>query len=103
VRQQTDVWKNSLRHSPLDMDCKAISQRHPKSLKRLIICNNNLRDAGVTILFDLLIEQPGLIGLDLQFNSLTEVIGQKSILLLKANRELCILDLRNNLIGKDWD
>lgn len=53
----------------------------------------------MSILFDLLVEEVGLVGLDLQFNQITEGCGKKSITLLKTNRDLCILDLRNNELG----
>jgi hypothetical protein len=100
VRQQAEVWKHSLRQSPLDIDSKSGNQSQPKSLKRLLLCHNNLKDVGVSIIFDLLNEQPGLVGLDLQFNNLSQESGKMSISLLKNNRELCILDIRNNTVGK---
>lgn len=91
-----------MRLSPLDVDPRFAQQTKreaPKSLKRLSLSNNNLKDAGASVLFDLLIEEVGLVGLDLQFNQITEECGKKSISLLKTNRDLCILDLRNNDLG----
>ena len=63
------------------------------------MCHNELGDDGAAPLFDLLYEEVGLSALDLQFNQLTEESSKKSLKILKVNRDLVILDLRNNQIG----
>lgn len=99
VRRQADCWSNSLRSSPLDIDHTLIpSKESPKPLKRLILCHNDFGDKGAAPLFDLLYEDVGLSALDLQFTKITEYSGKRAIEALKVNRDLVILDLRNNTI-----
>jgi hypothetical protein len=102
VRRQADCWAHSLRFSPLDNDPSLSSQHSkdaPKPLKRLIMCKNELGEKGAAPLFDLLYEEVGLAALDLEYCGLGKESARKALEVLKVNRDLVLLDLRNNEIG----
>ena len=56
-------------------------------------------DEGIDILMDLLSEEVGLIAVDLQDNGITLSGANIALSILQLNKEIQILDLRNNPFG----
>ena len=104
VQRQADQWVWSLRESPLDAHEAHLepSRERPRPLKRLIMCNNRLKDEGCDILLDLFREQVGLVAMDLQYNQLTDKSGKAVQNILGMNTSVVVLDLRNNDIGDSY-
>ncbi|KAI8895083.1 hypothetical protein BC833DRAFT_180381 [Globomyces pollinis-pini] len=100
VRRQADNWEYSLRISPMDEDTPNLKKNAPKPLKRLILCANEFGDQGCLPLLDLLNEEVGLKGLDLQLNQLTNETAKRAIDMMKNNNEIILLDFRNNHIDQ---
>ncbi|KAJ3323971.1 hypothetical protein HDV06_000947 [Boothiomyces sp. JEL0866] len=98
VRRQADKWAYSLRNST-EVDQMLPSKEAPCPLKRLVLCCNNFGDNGCVPIFELLFEEVGLKGLDLQSNNLTEKSGLFAYEMMRNNTEIILLDLRNNKIS----
>ncbi|KAJ3311491.1 hypothetical protein HDV04_003978 [Boothiomyces sp. JEL0838] len=98
VRRQADKWAYSLRHSE-EVVQNPPSKEAPCPLKRLILCCNNFGDKGCVPIFELLFEEVGLKGLDLQSNNLTEKSGIFAYEMMRNNTEIILVDLRNNKIS----
>ncbi|KAI8904802.1 hypothetical protein EDD86DRAFT_249568 [Gorgonomyces haynaldii] len=97
VQRQADQWQYSLRQSPMDIaDRNLPTHDKPQALKRLNLCCNFIGDEGLSLLLDLIREQVGLLGLDLQLNGITERMAPQIIDALSFNTTMILLDLRNN-------
>ncbi|KAJ3059017.1 hypothetical protein HDU98_004957, partial [Podochytrium sp. JEL0797] len=70
----------------------------PTPIRRINLCCNSLGDTGLDILLDGLVEEIGMLAIDLQFNEITDAGGRIVEQVVRLNGELVIVDLRNNRI-----
>ncbi|KAI8922001.1 hypothetical protein DFJ77DRAFT_6519 [Powellomyces hirtus] len=68
----------------------------PTPITRLTLCHNVLGDDGVHFLMEPLVEEIGLLALDLQYNDITTTGADIVHQVLHLNTELEIVDLRSN-------
>ncbi|KAJ3013369.1 Centrosomal protein of 78 kDa [Thoreauomyces humboldtii] len=111
VRRQAAVWECTLR-VPLKTrsgrrtrtrmaerdPTPAHSEGLPRCIERLTACHNVFGDDGVHLIVEALVEEVGLLALDLQYNDVTDVGAGIVLQVLHLNRELRIVDLRNNSV-----
>ncbi|KAI8611742.1 hypothetical protein BC830DRAFT_634822 [Chytriomyces sp. MP71] len=115
VQRQAAKWVSTLRAHPLDpmregyvtQDIYAaavagptleIPLGTPTPIRRLNLCCNLLGDMGLDILLDGLVEEIGMLAVDVQYNDITDAGGRIVEQLVRINGELVIVDLRNNRI-----
>ncbi|KAJ3264222.1 Centrosomal protein of 78 kDa [Chytriomyces hyalinus] len=115
VQRQAAKWVSTLRAHPMDpmregyatQDIYAASIAGPTldiplgtptPIRRLNLCCNRLGDNGLDILLEGLVEEIGMLAIDLQYNEITDAGGRIAEQLVRINGELVILDLRNNRI-----
>ena len=96
VRKQALKWEQTLRDEPAPLSYFA---NGPSTLLRLTLNSNQLGNQGLDYLIELLSEEIGLLGLDLQDNGIREDGARLALECLKMNKEIQVLDLRNNLFG----
>ncbi|KAJ3238796.1 Centrosomal protein of 78 kDa [Chytriomyces hyalinus] len=113
VQRQAAKWVSTLRAHPMDpmregyatQDIYAASIAGPTldiplgtptPIRRLNLCCNRLGDNGLDILLEGLVEEIGMLAIDLQYNDITDAGGRIAEQLVRINGELVILDLRNN-------
>ncbi|TPX32515.1 hypothetical protein SmJEL517_g04389 [Synchytrium microbalum] len=101
LRRQASRWATTLRFSSDDLpraaeNLESIADSSP--IRRVNLCCNFIGDEGCEFLADALREEIGLRALDLQFNEITTHGGRAFQQVLDFNKELVLLDLRNNLI-----
>ena len=75
-----------------------MSSNYPQ-IKRINLCCNVIGDEGLSFLLETIKEQNSLLGLDVQYNGITDASLADIRDVLKYNHRLLVLDLRNNLIG----
>ncbi|KAI9342591.1 hypothetical protein BDR26DRAFT_859221 [Obelidium mucronatum] len=88
-----DVYNAALAGPTLDMPLGT-----PTPIRRFNLCCNSLGDNGLDILMDGLVEEIGMLAIDLQYNDITDAGGRIVEQVVRLNGELVIVDLRNNQI-----
>ncbi|TPX33062.1 hypothetical protein SeMB42_g07527 [Synchytrium endobioticum] len=92
IRRQAQQWKATLRFAE-EPDAPDCTWAH---IRRLNLSCNLLGDEGCEFLADALRDELGLRALDLQFNDISDRGGRAFQQMLDFNRQLVLLDLRNN-------
>ncbi|KNC98480.1 uncharacterized protein SPPG_09355 [Spizellomyces punctatus DAOM BR117] len=115
IKRQAAIWERTLRSthfgtrsafqtSSTSNSSQASVQGVPAAIKRLILSHNDLGDTGVHYLMESLVEEIGLLALDLQFNAITDVGARVVEQVLHLNKELVLVDLRSNSLDETlWD
>lgn len=119
VKGQATKWEHSLRGRAPNASGKNKDDQGVTPLQRLTLNGNNLGDEGLDYLCDLLSEEIGLLGmmlvgipfrtcklkanektaLDMQANGITETGARMVSNMLTMNKEIQIVDIRNNAFG----
>ncbi|KAJ3210072.1 Centrosomal protein of 78 kDa [Dinochytrium kinnereticum] len=111
VQRQAALWETTLRAHPADPLREGYMTRSPArkphsesalntTFIRVNLCCNRIGDLGCDAIMESLREEMGLLALDLQMNNITDVGGRIVDQILQINREVMIIDIRNNSIDR---